>query len=426
MLFDKLFEKRNQLKAKAFQKLEAEDSNSDLTVELAGRQRFLPLSMNRLIGILLNRFDLNDPRRLEWYRLFDAIAKVERMHLLVNFDLLSQLYDPFDPDKTYFSENEQSIELTPDFQCRLEINIRQLEETLNRANFEQIELDTVKHAVRTKNDLRLKYEPNFEVFDELRVYGRGFCRVMRPSRNWRKGFRREMKSHAAWNRLLVLVKFRQGADLGPMIRSDRVYLRMFKDVAFRELEMHLPEQATKLRMPLSDRFSIASPIITGVPMFIYKLYSTAIFISTPLFLGALVLPITKSWQSITGFRNARLKHMHQMISNLFYLTLANNRQCLSRILEMAWIQESMESMLAYWAIWHAQAQGQTINLEQLSRQVEQLIQQEIGIDILFQTHDAVDKLRRLNLLEMDGANLMVLPIENSVDELRKIWRNMSP
>ena len=201
-------------------------------VELAGQQRFLPISLTRLMSILLNRFELDDPQRREWYRLFDAIAKVERMHLLVNFDLMSQLYDPFDPDKTYFSENEQSIELTPDFHERLNINIRQLEETLNRANFEQIELDTVKHAVRTKNDLRLKYEPNFEVFDELRVYGRGFCRVERPTRNWRKGFRKEMKSHAAWNRLLVLVKFRNGADLGPMIRSDRVYLRLFKDVAF--------------------------------------------------------------------------------------------------------------------------------------------------------------------------------------------------
>ena len=71
------------------------------SIELAGQQRFLPLSLNRLVGILLNRFELNDPQRREWYRLFDAIAKVERMHLLVNFDLMSQLYDPFDPDKTY-------------------------------------------------------------------------------------------------------------------------------------------------------------------------------------------------------------------------------------------------------------------------------------------------------------------------------------
>lgn len=396
------------------------------SIELAGQQRFLPLSLNRLVGILLNRFELNDPQRREWYRLFDAIAKVERMHLLVNFDLMSQLYDPFDPDKTYFSENEQSIELTPDFSERLNINIRQLEDTLNRANFEQIELDTVKHAVRTKNDLRLKYEPNFEVFDELRVYGRGFCRVDRPSRNWRKGFRKEMKSHAAWNRLLVLVKFRKGADLGPMIRSDRVYLRLFKDVAFRELEMHLPEQATKLRMPLADRFSIASPVLTGVPMFIYKIYSAAFLITNPLFLGALVIPITKSWQSIAGFRNARLKHMHQMISNLFYLTLANNRQCLSRILEMAWIQESMESILAYWTVSHAQAEGKSMNIDQLSRSVQTLVKNETGVDILFQTHDAIDKLRRLNLLELDGANLCVPPIDKALKELRSIWCNMSP
>jgi hypothetical protein len=211
-----------------------------------------------------------------------------------------------------------------------------------------------------------------------------------------------------------------------MIRSDRVYLRLFKDVAFRELEMHLPEQATKLRMPLADRFSIASPVLTGVPMFIYKIYSAAFLITNPLFLGALVIPITKSWQSIAGFRNARLKHMHQMISNLFYLTLANNRQCLSRILEMAWIQESMESILAYWTVSHAQAEGKSINIDQLSRSVQTLVKNETGVDILFQTHDAIDKLRRLNLLELDGANLRVPPIDKALNELRSIWCNMSP
>ena len=393
---------------------------------LIGQQKYVPLSLNRLTSILLSKFPLTDPQRRDWFRLFEALANVQRMHLMHHFDLMSQLYDPFDPDKTYFNETEDSVKASLDQDERLAICIRQIEETLNRANFEQIELDTVKHAVRTKNEYKIKYEPNFEVFDELRVYGRGFCLVERPKRNWRKGFKEEMKTHSAWNRLLVLVKFRNDVDLGPMIRKDRVYLRLFKDVAFRELEMHLPEQATRLRMPLADRFSIASPVVTGIPLFLFKIYSTAIVITNPVVLGTLALPLTKGWQSFTGFRNARLKHMHQMISNLFYLTLANNRQCLSRLLEMSWIQESMESILAYWVISHSQAEGKSINTQQLAETIEELIRRETQIDIQFQTHDAIDKLSRLNLLEFDGGNLSVPPIDQAIAELRTRWHSMSP
>ena len=56
----------------------------------------------------------------------------------------------------------------------------------------------------------------------------------------------------------------------------------------------------------------------------------------------------------------------------------------------------------------------------------QLKKNETGVDILFQTHDAIDKLRRLNLLELDGANLCVPPIDKALKELRSIWCNMSP
>jgi hypothetical protein len=115
-----------------------------------------------------------------------------------------------------------------------------------------------------------------------------------------------------------------------------------------------------------------------------------------------------------------------MISNLFYLTLANNRQCLSRLLEMSWIQESMESILAYWVISHSQAEGKSINTQQLAETIEELIRRETQIDIQFQTHDAIDKLSRLNLLEFDGGNLSVPPIDQAIAELRTRWHSMSP
>lgn len=401
-------------------------SLQDNQSEILGIQQFLPISLSRFQSQLLSKFELTDPNRLEWSRLINAISRIERAQLLLNWDLLSELYAPFDPDRSYMGDIHIPIDSPEDFRERLDICVRQLEMTLHRANFQRVDLDTIRHAVRSRNDLKLKYEPNFEVFDELRVYGRGVCVVKRPRRNWKKRFKIEMKSHAAWHRLLVLVKFRNGLDLGPLIQTDRVYLRMFKDVAFRELEMHLPEQATKLRMPLSDRFSIASPVITGIPMIGYKMIMAASWMNPALLATILAVPVTKGWQSFAGFRNAKLKHTHQMISNLFYLTLANNRQCLSRLLEMAWLQEAMESILAYWLIHWAVVQQRSIDTRVLDSEAEAFLYKEFHVRVDFQNHDALDKLSRLNLLRRDGASLIVPPPDQALEILKKHWEYLSP
>lgn len=399
---------------------------TSLNTQIMGKQQFLPISLSRLQALLLGKFEINDPVRVQWSRLIDAISRIERCQLLLNWDLMSELYAPFDPDRSYLADIQKPIDSNIDFQERLDICINQLELTLNRANFQKIDLDTIRHAVKSRNDLNLKYEPNFEVFDELRVYGRGVCLVHRPKRNWKKGFKIEMKPHAAWHRLLVMVKFRKDVELGPLIRSDRVYLRLFKDVAFRELEMHLPEQATRLKMPLTDRFSIASPMITGIPVIAYKLLMAASWMNPTLLATILALPVTKGWQSFAGFRNARLKHTHQMISNLFYLTLANNRQCLSRILEMAWVQEAMESILAYWVIHHAMIQQRSIDAQILDSDVEKFLQDELGITVDFQNQDALDKLSRLNLLKRNGTSLIVPDPSEALAILRQHWVSLSP
>ena len=52
----------------------------------------------------------------------------------------------------------------------------------------------------------------------------------------------------AYQRLIIVLKFREGLELGPFVRSDVIYLRMFKDVPHVDMEMHLPEQGTKVKM----------------------------------------------------------------------------------------------------------------------------------------------------------------------------------
>jgi hypothetical protein len=392
-----------------------------------GVQNYVPLSRKLLDSILLSDFGLGDPLRLTWARFFDALGRVQRAQMFLNWDLLRELYQPFDPDNTYLTEDTQTS--SEDKSARLDIFTRQFEEALRAANFQRVEFDVIQHAVRSTNDLRLKYEPNFEVFDDIRVYGRGRCVVTRPRRSFRRAWRTEMHAHHAWHRLVVMVKFRDGVDMGPMVRSDRIYLRIFKEVPFRELEMHLPEQATRIRMPILDKVSVASPVLVGLPTLVSKVLALPILaLMNPVVLGSLLtVPVASGWRSFSGFRNAKLKHTHRMITNLFYLTQGNNRLCLTRICEMGWEQENAEAAIAYKIIHDANAKGQKIDAGGLDLNAERFVQDVRNIRIDFQHSDAIEKLQRLGLLKSRGLQaLEVVPLDEAMEVLRGHWTRMSP
>ena len=68
------------------------------------------------------------------------------------------------------------------------------------------------------------------------------------------------------------MKFKPDTKLDPFVRSDVVYLRMFKDVPHVDMEMHLPEQGTKVRMRWIDKAQIASPLVMGIPTLAFKIF----------------------------------------------------------------------------------------------------------------------------------------------------------
>lgn len=398
-------------------------SESVSGTKFSGIQRHLPLSRKTLQSLFLRPYQPADPIRMQWSRMIDTMVRLQRAQMAWSWDLVSELYEPFDPDAI------DPIELHPtstdDRSNRQEIFLHQFEDAIRRANFQKIEFDTVQHAVRTKNDQRINTSP---IFRSSTKFG-----SMAAAHAWSsvpkvvaQRFQIEMKNHAGWHWLIVLVKFKEGMDLGPLIKPNKIYLRLFKDVAFRELEMHLPEQATRMKMPILDRVQIASPVFIGLPTIALKIAMAASWLN-PLVLGAVLTgSVSSGWKSFAGFRNAKLKHTHQMISNLFYLTLANNRQCITRVMEMASEQESMESLLAQRILWEADQNGETLDADQLDVRVEDFLRVNGNLEVDFQNQDAIQKLERLGLIKRNGIHLKTLTLEESQQVLQNQWHALMP
>ena len=183
----------------------------------------------------------------------------------------------------------------------------------------------------------LTYVPDFTQFEHLRIYARGYTQIARVFRSPKTKFRKRTMLLDAYQRLVIALKFKpRGSTSGRSIRSDVIYFRMFKDVPHVDMEMHLPEQGTKVKMRWIDKAQIASPVAMGLPTLALKILGVWGAAFNPMLLAPLLaIPVTAGMNSFFGFHRAKHKHLSSMIRNLYYLTLANNGSVLTRLVDSA-------------------------------------------------------------------------------------------
>ena len=267
--------------------------------------------------------------------------------------------------------------------------------------------------------------PDFTQFEHLRIFARGYTQISRVFRSATTKFRRRTMLLDAYQRLIIVLKFREGLDLGPYIRSDVVYLRMFKDVPHVDMEMHLPEQGTQVRMRWIDKAQIASPVVMGLPTLAMKLLGFLAATSNPMLLAPLLaVPVTAGMNSFFGFHRAKHKHLSSMIRSLYYLTLANNGSVLNRLVNSAEEEEYKETMLAYFFLWRRLGRAEEWTMDQLDAHIESFLKSVSGVEIDFEISDALGKLFRLGLARRDvQGRLHAVPIDQALIALDRHWDN---
>jgi hypothetical protein len=385
---------------------------------LDNRERALPIRQGDLTRLLLAEPGLSDDDRnrlAEFGKLLGATFHSEFYEKLRE---LKELYAPLDPDSDYVTlkEHTRSSTATSD-----EDFLAPFEEALIRANYDKLELEIIKQAVSAPNEMGLTYVPDFSLFEHMTVYARGYTLITRDCRSVRTNFRKRTVRLDAYQRMVVALKFKRGLDLGPYVRSDVLYLRMFKDVPHVDMEMHLPEQGTKVRMRWIDKIQIASPLVMGLPTLILKLFALVTF--TPLALGGLIVaPISAGVNSFFGFHRAKQKHLYAMIHRLYYLTLANNACVLTRLIDSAEDEEYKESMLAYFFLWRRQGESDGLTVPELDARIETYLREKTGVEINFEVADALGKLMRLGLAHRDSyGRIHAVPIDQALRALDQHW-----
>jgi hypothetical protein len=386
--------------------------DSDIT------ERAIPIRPCDLTRLLLAEPDLSSGQRIQLSQLGKMFGAVFHYEYHAWLDELKELYAPFDPDSDCIDLEGLSRVATDHAD---EAFLAPMEAALIRANYRPLRREVIEHAVKAPNEQGLNFVPDFSLFEHLKVYVRGNTRVVRAVRNLRTKFRKRQVVFDGYERFVVALKFKPGVDLGEYVRSDVIYLRLFKDVPHVDMEMHLPEQGTKVKMRWIDRLQIASPLFTGVPTLAMKLFKYSLMTNAA-FAGVVFAPFSLAINSFFGFQRARQRHMHRMIRHLYYLTLATNASVITSLVDAAEEEEYKEALLAYYVLWRGADDPSPWDEGRLDAHVESFLKEKTGMTVDFEVKDALRKLVRLGLVQPDrDGHLRAAPVEEALAILDRQW-----
>ena len=392
--------------------------------------RAIPVRTGDLARMLLAEPDLAPSDRSGLGQLVRLLGAVFHYEFYAWLTELKELYAPIDPDSDCVTVggSTRSHTLEDD-----EAFLGPFESALVRANYRKLEFHVLEQAIQTPNELGLNYVPDLKMFEHLRVYVRGETKVTRVVRNVKTRFRKRSITFDGYRRVVIVLKFRPGAKLkDAYVNADVLYLRMFKDVPYVDMEMHLPEQGTRVKMRMMDKAQIASPLMIGIPTFAAKLIGATLL---PGAVGLFALPwgslaaimaapFTASMNSFFGFQRAKQKHLHRMIRHLYYLTLANNGSVINRLVDSAEEEDFKEALLAFYFLWRGRDDPEPWDSARLDAAVEAYLRARAGVAIDFEISDALAKLIRLGLVQRDAMDrLTAAPIDQALEVLDAQWDN---
>lgn len=133
-------------------------------------------------------------------------------------------------------------------------------------------------------------------------------------------------------------------------------------------------------------------------------------------------------RSFFGYVRTRERCHQNLLSNLYFRSLASNAGVISGLVREAGEQEFREALLA-WFVLHSSkmlssAGGSSkgdLSPQDLDSQVEQLIREICGQSTDFEVDDALAKLSRLGLVSSEGDRIRCCSPDEAVTRLEAHW-----
>lgn len=376
-------------------------------------ESYVALRKDELIEFLIAQGAMEPALARQFRRLCQLIETVLHQEFHARQEYLKKAYAPFDPDSdTRPLSNAASLprdEMIGDF-------LDSLCEVLSAAHYVPLEQADLDYALSGATYWGLDLQINRQIFDRLLIYVRGASALSRVQRDVSTWFKPRIVDLEIYQRLVLVVKLRSDFVSHEAVESHNVYLKMFREIPKLDLEMLLP--GTRPRIRLLDAGKIGGSSVTGI----YSLVKMALEYAVAGKLKWLMLAIgTLSYavQSFLGYRRTKAAYVYSMTQQLYYQNLDNNAGVFCRLIDEAEDEETKETILAYFFLWHRVAEDWTPL--SLAESISKLVRAQTGDDYQFEARAAIAKLERLGLLANNPDRLQAIEPRDALTKLRDRW-----
>lgn len=356
-------------------------------------------------------------------------------------EALKTLYDPLDPDAP-----PQRRDVSPQAFAAFE---QALTETLTRANFVEIDPDTVQTRAATKLLTGLSIKPSRAGIRHIRYFARG----ARPERMTLKtwfGLRKTQIDADILADVVVLVGFKSEdeiehddrkafAHMRRGVRPGAALVKHFRNVASSELVTLHPGARPSMRR--SDQVILAAPAVaTGVPVLLNLWPAlTVLFAVIAAYFGArgviegndlkravaaisgLVAVVAFVMRQRLKYEAQTLRYQKRLADTVYFRNLANNGGVLDLLVGAGGDQDAKEAYLAYWALRRA---ARPLTRAEIDVAAEAFLRERLGLAVDFEVHDALAKLEHFGLASRDGDNYTALAPRDALARLDGAWDDL--
>lgn len=370
--------------------------------------------------------------------LFELFAALLHHEAHARLEALKALYDPLDPDAPP-SRRDASATALEAFEVAFT-------EALAKANFVEVDPESVQTREATKLLTGLAIKPSLAGIRRIRYFARG----ARPEQIVRKtwfGLRSRTIEAQVMSDVIVLVGFKADdeikredrrvfAHMRRGMRPGAAIVKHFRNVANAELvTLHPGAKPSMLRR---DQIFLAAPAIaTGVPVLLNLWPAlTVLFAVLAAYFGAQGVieddELKRALAAMSGlvavgafvmrqrlkYETQTLRYQKQLADTVYFRNLANNAGVLDLLIGAGEEQDVKEAILAYGILRrsdHSLAKGEIDNF------AEAFLRERFGLEIDFEINDALNKLEKLGLVAREGDAYTAIAPNAAVARLDAAW-----
>ncbi|MEM9586173.1 MAG: DUF3754 domain-containing protein [Planctomycetota bacterium] len=274
------------------------------------------------------------------------------------------------------------------------------DQTLTEAGYRQLQQSDIEQCVGVASQWGVPLHVDFDVFEKLHVYSRGDIMGTKLRRRLRRLYRPEPTEVPIYQRMFILFQLRNDEPGEEGLQSEKLHLRLFKNIPKQDVDMLLP--GSRVRMRRLDHVKILVPSLGGLLLSLRKLiqffviFAALTFYTTAIFAGLLIATVGYIVRSVLGYFQTKNRYLLNLTKNLYFQKLDTNSGAGYRAVQQSARQRTCNATLAYFAIL---TNDQPTSRRRLQRRCERIVREGAKVEVDFDVDGALQTLSKLQLVQ---------------------------